>query len=90
MAKIVTNFEDFKRLYEDINFRSKIVPSRYFVVTDYVTAFVVTPIVSTRHLHYYYIKLPQDVTEDQIKEIERFFVSNGFKVILGSVITVES
>jgi len=90
VAKIVTNFENFKALFEDITFRTRVSPSRYIVVTDYASAFVVTPIFSTRHLHYYYIKLPEKVSEDMINQMTEFFKANGFKVIYGTVLTVES
>jgi len=90
MAKIVTNFENFKALWEDVAFRVRVSPARYIVVTDYASAFVVTPIYSTRHLHYYYIKLPEKASEEKINEIMEFFKSNGFKVIYGTVLTVES
>jgi len=90
MAKIVTTFEEFRKLWEDITFRTRVNPQRYIVVSDYASAFVVTPVYSTRHLHYYYIKLPEKATEEYINTIAEFFKSNGFKVIYGTVITVES
>jgi len=79
MAKVrIVDLDQFRKLMR--RYPEIFAPSRYYVVTDGET-FVFVPIKSSRHLHYYEIKLRGEDYEKFRAELEQ----KGFEVVEGDV-----